>query len=337
VASETSEPSDDTLFVEASGWFARLHADDVTDAERRQFEHWHQQSGAHAQAWREVQKLFDTLHAPAIAVHERLKQQRQYPFESPRAPTAVSRPPPKVWRKRLSYWAATAAFVWCMASAVLWGTSILQNLASDYHTGKGEQRQVALGDGSQIVLNTDTAIAVDISDHQRRITILRGEAYFELQAAPERPVIVISQQGEARVIGTAFNMAQRGERTIVTVAEGVIEISHAADPATPVLVHAGHQVSYDTHGVAAVQPADLTAVTAWRRGQIVFWQQPLTKVIDEVNRYRPGRLVIINPSIRHRSVTGAFDIHRLNDVLDVLQHSLGIKATTLTGYLVLLH
>jgi transmembrane sensor len=332
-----SETSDDTLFAEASGWFARLHADDVTDAERRQFEHWHQQSDAHAQAWREVQKLFDTLHAPAIAAHERLKEQSQYPFESPRAPTAASRPCPKVWRKRLSYWAAAAAFVWCMASAVLWGTSILQNLASDYHTGKGEQRQVALGDGSHIVLNTDTAIAVNFSAHQRRITILRGEAYFELQAAPERPAIVISRRGETRVVGTAFNVAQHGERTIVTVTKGVIEISHAAHPATPVLVHAGHRVSYNMHGVAAVQPADLTAVTAWQRGQIVFWQQPLTKVIDEINRYRPGRLVIINPSIRYRLVTGAFEIHRLDDVLDVLRHSLGINATALTDYFILLH
>jgi transmembrane sensor len=337
VASKTPELSDDALFAEASSWFARLHADDVTAEDRRQFERWHRQSYAHARAWKEVLDLFDALHAPATAVHERLKHTREYPFVRSRAVAAASHSSPKGWKKRLSHWATAAVLVCCMAGTVLWGPSILQNLASDYHTGKGEQQQVMLADGSQVLLNTDTAIAIDLSDHQRRIAVLRGEAYFEIQAAPDRPAIVLAQQGEMRVVGTAFNVAQRGERTIMTVAKGSVEISHAAHPATPVSVQAGHQVSYDLSSMTEVQSADLTVVRAWQHGQIVFWQQPLTEVIAEVNRYRPGRLVVINRYIRHRLVTGAFEIQRLDGVLDALQHSLGINATALTEYLILLH
>jgi transmembrane sensor len=81
MASETPEPSDDVLFAEASFWFARLHADDVTPEDRRQFERWHRQSQAHAQAWREVQELFDALHAPASAIRDRLKRRGEHPFE----------------------------------------------------------------------------------------------------------------------------------------------------------------------------------------------------------------------------------------------------------------
>lgn len=65
--------SDDVLFAEASGWFARLHTDDVTAEERRKFLLWCAQSADHARAWHEVQELFGDLHAPATTVHGRLK------------------------------------------------------------------------------------------------------------------------------------------------------------------------------------------------------------------------------------------------------------------------
>jgi transmembrane sensor len=56
------DSSDDVLFAEASGWFARLHADDVTAEERRQFLRWCAQSADHARAWDQVQELFGNLH-----------------------------------------------------------------------------------------------------------------------------------------------------------------------------------------------------------------------------------------------------------------------------------
>jgi len=115
----------------------------------------------------------------------------------------------------------------CLAVATLWGPSILQNLASDYRTGKVEQRQVTLADGSHIFLNTNSAISMNISDHQRRFTLLRGEAYFEIEADTGRPAVVISHRGETQLLGTAFNVAQQGEDTVVTVATGTVDVWHA--------------------------------------------------------------------------------------------------------------
>jgi transmembrane sensor len=69
---------------------------------------------------------------------------------------------------------------------------------------------------------------MNISDHQRRFTLLRGEAFFEIMADTDRSAVVISHRGETQVLGTAFNVAQRGGDTVVTVATGTVDVSHAA-------------------------------------------------------------------------------------------------------------
>lgn len=236
--------SDDVLFAEASGWFARLHADDVTAEERRQFLLWCAQSADHARAWDEVQELFGDLHAPATTVHDRLKHCGEYPFTPDRMANTALPMSRRHRGKNLVCWAAVAVMIICLAVATLWGPSILQNLASDYRTGKGEQRQVTLADGSHIFLNTNSAISMNISDHQRRFTLLRGEAYFEIVADTGRPAVVISHRGETQVFGTAFNVAQQGEDTVVTVATGTVDVWHAAQWGNPIRVRGGQQVRY---------------------------------------------------------------------------------------------
>jgi len=156
-------------------------------------------------------------------------------------------------------------------------------------------------------------------------------------ADTDRPAVVISHRGETQVLGTAFNVAERGEDTVVTVATGTVDVWHAAQWGNPIRVRGGQQVHYTPQRLSEVQSIDLTDALAWRRGQIIFWQKPLSEVIDEVNRYRSGRIVILNPSIRHRLVTGAFDIQQLDHMIDALRLGLGFHATALTPYLILPH
>jgi ferric-dicitrate binding protein FerR (iron transport regulator) len=104
-SSDTSEPSNEALFTEASAWFARLHAEDVSGADRCRFDRWLRHSPAHAHAWREVQELFEALHVPAIITLEHLKQQGDDPFKPSRS-LLTSDAFSKGWRKRLRNWMA---------------------------------------------------------------------------------------------------------------------------------------------------------------------------------------------------------------------------------------
>ena len=117
--------SDDVLFAEASGWFARLYADDVTAEERCQFLLWCAQSPNHARAWDEVQELFGNLHTPATTVHDRLKQRSEYPFTPDRTANLALPMSRRHRGKNLVRWTAVAVMLIGLAVATLWGPSIL--------------------------------------------------------------------------------------------------------------------------------------------------------------------------------------------------------------------
>lgn len=117
--------------------------------------------------------------------------------------------------------------------------------------------------------------------------------------------------------------------------EGRVEvIPDAAEASVPLT--GGQAVRYRAGAVSPVEPVDPDATLAWRNGQLVFVQEPLARVIDEVNRYRPGRIVIFDPAIRGRPVTGVFAIERLDVFLETLERGLGVKVRSLTDYLVVL-
>jgi transmembrane sensor len=86
-----------------------------------------------------------------------------------------------------------------------------------------------------------------------------------------------------------------------------------------------------------VRRIDLGKETAWQRGKVIFEAQSLATVIEELNRYRPGRIMILNPALRALKVTGLFDVADPDAALRMIQHTIPIRHTNLTPYLVLLH
>ncbi|MCQ8130635.1 FecR family protein, partial [Methylomonas sp. WSC-6] len=76
---------------------------------------------------------------------------------------------------------------------------------------------------------------------------------------------------------------------------------------------------------------------AWQRRQVVFNRQPLAEVLDEVNRYRAGRIVAVNPDLAERVLSGVFNVGDADAVVDALQATLHAQAVNLPGGLVLLY
>ena len=83
--------------------------------------------------------------------------------------------------------------------------------------------------------------------------------------------------------------------------------------------------------------SDRTAVTAWLRGQFVFYDTPLSRVVAEINRYRPGRIVIAKDALRDLKVSGVFRTDDTGAALRAITDILPLRATHITGYLVVLH
>jgi len=237
---------------------------------------------------------------------------------------------------------ATAVAACAGLIAVLPQSTLLQNLQSDYHTATGEQRLVTLTDGSRLLLNTDSAVGIEMTAAERRVTLLRGEAFFEVARAPQRPFWVVAGDARARVTGTAFSVGRRSENVAVTVtvtvtvAEGRVETSTESHPEQITPLTPGESAHYRGARLSAKQTADIPRELAWRQGQMVFVQAPLTEVVAQINRYRPGRLIVTDRQLENRPITAVFNIDKLDDAVSALEQTFGIRARRIADYWVLL-
>ena len=269
--------------------------------------------------------MFAALESPARAIRQRGVQT---------ATAKVTSAPPR--RRRFILTRAAAVLLACTVLTFFLHPAMLQNLQSDYYTATGEQRQIDLADGSRLLLNTDSAVTVDVEGNVRRVQLLRGEAYFEVAHAPQRPFWVVADEVRARVTGTEFSVGRSADSVTITVAEGRVETStHAhAEQITPLTP--GESARYQGRQLAAVQTTDVQRTLAWRQGQMVFVQATLAEVVEQINRYRPGRLIITDEQLKNRPITAVFSVHRLDDAITALERTFGIRARRLTDYLVLL-
>lgn len=179
--------------------------------------------------------------------------------------------------------------------------------SSIYQTDVGGLQDVDLGDGSEITLGGKTRLVVRFTAAARFVDLVRGEAWFKVAHDLERPFVVRAGEGAIRDVGTAFLVRRDSDRVVVTVTQGVVAVSPSApvslSPAfvkgaasgllpAPIRVPSGEQISYHDNGVvASVAHADANVATAWIYGRLVFDNEPLRYVVEDVNRYFPRHIL----------------------------------------------
>jgi transmembrane sensor len=119
----------------------------------------------------------------------------------------------------------------------------------------------------------------------------------------------------------------------VTCLDGAVSVEQQG---RTVELHPAEQVSYSPSGIETSHPVDVAQVTAWRSGLLIFRDRPLSSVVDEVNRYRSGRIIILNADLKRRLVNGTFQINKLENFVAQVQQLFGVQATSLPGGVVLL-
>lgn len=303
----------------ANAWWVRLDSDTVSAQERDQFAHWLAADPQHQQAFDAVCGLWDELDT----IKRRIVK------------TEITEPK-TLWFHRL--WALPTLAMCCL---VLWLFSPLSILLSaDFHTGYGEIRDIRLSDGSVVHLNSNSALAVHIDGNQRQLTLLQGEAGFEVSPDPTRPFQVHADHGTVTALGTAFNIRLHNKLAEVSVTQHsvAVDVEQADGQMLHAVVSEGQQLVYDQQaGLGRLKVIDSQTVTAWQRGKLVFENQPLGEVIAELNRYHRGYLLISDDSIAERRVNGVFRTDQPLVVLGVLENSLQLHSTRINDYLILLH
>ena len=218
-------------------------------------------------------------------------------------------------------------------SASLYRMGLVDRLRADHYTAVGEVRSVTLADGSRVDLNTDTAIVVRYSEGERRILLLRGEAFFEVARNPQRPFVVDGFVLKARAVGTRYVVRAPSDDFTgdVQVEEGQVEVTGGNDR---VLLKPGDAASPTREGRLGVTKVDVANETAWRSGKLVFSGQPLRDVLATLERYRHGRIVALDGAAAEQRVSGVFDLKDTDQALRALEENLPVRITRLTGFVV---
>ena len=204
----------------------------------------------------------------------------------------------------------------------------LQHPLADYRTLIGEQTTIHLTDGSSVYLNTDTALDVTLTEKERRIVLLQGEAEFEVAHDSSRPFRVLSGATTTEALGTRFVVRYDDKAGAITLLEGKVRATQttaAGEFINNVNLRPGERVAFNAHSLGDVQIADLANVDAWRRGRLVMNFVSLKAVVAEINRYRRGRVQLLDEDLADRDIHVTIDTNHIDDWLDALEDTLPVR------------
>jgi len=319
IKSTTNVTEKAAIKTAANAWWVRLDSGTLSTQEREKLTSWLAADPEHQQAFDAIDVLWNEL--------DSIKQQIVLPkIVVPKTP----------WFHSL--WMAPTLVACCLA---LWLFSPLPMLLrADFHTGYGELRDIHLSDGSIVHLNSNSAITVSIDSNQRQLSLLQGEAWFEVSSDESRPFQVHAEHGIITALGTAFNICLRNGLTEVSVTQHsvAVDVEQAKGQTLHAVVDEGQQLAYSQQtGLNNIKMIDSKNVIAWQRGKLVFENQPLGEVMAELNRYHRGYWFISDESIAQRRVSGVFRTDQPLSVLSALESSLQVHSTRISDYFILLH
>lgn len=289
----------------AEEWFARRHAPDRTADDEAAFEAWLEADPSHVAEYAECERFWRV--PQSLRAHADLASKALASARLERLPSSYRRAPFK-WLAGAALAAGVVALVWFLAPI----ESILEPGA--VKTARGEQRALALDDGSTVQLNTDTLFVARMTEHERRVELLRGEAFFDVVPDLQRPFVVKAGASEVRVVGTKFSVREHAGKLEVVVKEGMVNVIPDATraPATEtdkVELVPGNRLHYDNaKRLVKVAVVDPERALLWRKGMIELDHTPLQEAVEEVNRYTQTPIAIEDPRLAAVRVSGGFKI-----------------------------
>ncbi|MGF6691302.1 transmembrane sensor [Metapseudomonas resinovorans] len=286
---------------QAIHWMLRLRGSG--DAElQRACEHWRGQDADHELAWQRVQQLDRELGVAMPGTGLVLDNARA----GLRRRQAL---------KLLSGAAVGGAALWLTRDITPW-----ERLTADLATATGERRGLALADGSQLQLNTDSAVDIRFDSQQRLVELRRGEILVS-SAIQTTPLQVVTAHGLVEAQAARFVLRQGKAASRLSVLQGSVALNPASGLSKQV-VEAGQSVDLTREGIRPVQQLDFEA-GAWVDGLIVTRDMRLADFLAEVSRYRHGRLVCAD-SIRDLRLSGVFRLDDTDKLLSLLPRTLPV-------------
>lgn len=286
------EPDAEHRRAQAAQWFARLKTVPVSRRTLEDFFDW-RRDPANAEAFTQAESLWNETgrisDRPAIL---RLTEEAY----------ALGGAPDRQRRSLRPVLGLAMAVVFAILVASWWISRSDQE--QDFATVIGEQKALALSDGSQVRLDTQTRLNARMKRASRHIRLEQGRAMFDVAHDHDRPFRVEAGNVEVEATGTKFDVRFVNGVTHVALFEGGVDIKVNGREA----VHLGPGQMWSSEPARAkkIMAMDARRASAWTQGRVIFDATPLSEAIAEINRYTPNKLVLAARGRSDERISGSF-------------------------------
>jgi transmembrane sensor len=303
----------------AADWWARLRDPALPEPTLLQWSEWLEADPRHADAFDRASALAEAAASMDAATRAE--------FVGRFAPArSVRRAPPRL---ALAL-AATITLVVLGAGLFLALRPAASDAPRQYASERAGHRDIDLPDGSSIELGGASSVTARYGRDVRAVDLEAGEAFFRVAHA-ERPFVVNAGPLQIRDLGTAFNVRRTGDRVTVAVTEGRVRVSPLAaqDDAGTIELGAGREVSFDpeTHAMRILDIDPATA-TAWRGHRLEFVNEPLSSVVENVNRYSARPIRLTDPALGKLTFTGTVEVDTIDSWVSALPRVFPVRVDT---------
>ncbi len=324
------ETIEEQLERQAAEWFTALHAGDVTRETREKFEAWLHSDRAHKVAYREFEQVYRDL--DHVAVEAGVDLDEALGRQKSRWASLIPE-----WLHKPVYAGGAALVATAMIALVVIANSqfavnrVPVTPVPDYETQVAEIREVTLEDGTIVTLGARSRIDTEFTETRRQVTLLDGEAFFEVTKDPSRPFFVAAQDTLVRVVGTKFDVKRSANIVHVSVLEGVVEVMKPNDIIEAIetadtrniekqVLTAGERVSA-ARRVALPQARQVEQAEpgAWRKGRLAYEDASLAEIVADLNRYYDRPIRIASSDVGDLRSTVAFQTSEIDQVFDVME------------------
>lgn len=283
---------------EAAAWFTLLSDAEVENEDLERFDKWIQRPGN-----RDAYRHFEDISQRAIGLRDDPEMRAAAREALTRSKPGRSATPAPKLPKIPRIWGGLA-LAGALACAAL---AYLAAQPKTYQTDVGGRLTAHLDDGSTVLLNTDTQLRVRFAHGERRLELVKGQAFFDVAHDASRPFLVRAGPMEVRAVGTRFDVRHDGPGAAVTLAQGKVRVRQEDAAQASWTLSPGQALTL-TPGVNSAHPVnvDVAGQTGWMSGVITFRDVALIDAVAEMNRYERDKISLAPGVPTQARISGVF-------------------------------
>lgn len=182
-----------------------------------------------------------------------------------------------------------------------------------------------LSDGSVITLNKNSLLTYprQFRGAQRLVSLTKGEAFFSITPNKEQPFVITTGKTTIKVLGTSFNVKNKGGAIEVIVETGIVEV---AENGKTLSVHPGEKVLIQKNTRALVREFTTDHLyNYYRSKQFIAHNTPLWRMVQVLNEAYNSNIIIGRKELSSLPLNTTFKDESLADILQVISSTFNIR------------